>query len=444
MCPYLTPSRSSCTQQCSCRAKVMSDDKFRIFAMSSLWKDLGIINTLLPLWIALAMVTGVLLGYYVPSVKEALDKGQFADVSAPIAAGMIWMMYPVMCKIDYSPAQLKKLNVKYLGFSLLVNWVVAPLFMVALGWATLPDLLDFRSGLIIVGTARCIAMVFIWNELAGGDAQLCAILVFVNLVLQIALYGPLTYVYVRYLGNDRSMLMAIWPAIRSVLVFLGIPLAAGLITRVLAMNTIGPKRFAKVMRYVGPTSLIALLYVIVVMFACQGKAISQNIGPVFRVVVPLLIYFGVIFTAVMAVCWWKCVPYAQMVTHAFTAASNNFELAIAVAGSIYGTDSKQAMAATVGPLVEVPVLVTLVYVVRWLNSKWYFHKVSTCDKGCEDLREVVFTDEGEAIEFNDLHKYKQFKAVTVESGKQKNTAILVLLVPYDDIRELEIKLLKQD
>ena len=407
---------------------------FNDMMIREMFRDLGVINTLLPVWIAVSMAVGVILGYFVPQVREKLDHARFADVPVPILVGMIWMMFPVLCKIDYSPSQFKRTNWKYVAALLVVNWVIAPFLMIGLGWATLPDLLEFRVGVIIVGTARCIAMVMIWNELAGGDQQLCATLVLINLLLQIALYGPLVYVYGKYLGGYDDMKLAIWPAIRSVLVFLGIPMAAGFVTR------IGTKMlgiYDKTMKLIGPTSLLALLYVIIVLFALQGHAIVDNIGPVFRVVVPLLIYFLVLFTAVVLGCRHYCVPYPQMVTQAFTAASNNFELAIAVAGSIFGVDSKEAMAATVGPLVEVPVLVTLVYAIRWVNQTWYYKKINKC-QGC-DLQQVVLVHDLDAEEFNDKHKYRRFRAVT-SALPDKNEPIVVL--EKLNFRELELKLMK--
>lgn len=405
-----------------------------IATIREMFRDLGVINTLLPLWIAISMVVGVLLGYFVPAVKQKLDHAHFADVPIPIAVGMIWMMFPVLCKVDYSPKQFKHLNWRYVAALLVVNWVVAPFFMIALGWATLPDMMEFRVGVIIVGTARCIAMVLIWNELAGGDQQLCATLVVINLLLQIALYGPLVYVYSKYLGGYDDMKLAIWPSIRSVLVFLGIPLAAGFLTRTV-IRKLGV--YDRVMKVLGPTSLLALLYVIIVMFALQGHAIIDNIGPVFRVVVPLLIYFLVLFTAVVIGCRHFCVPYPQMVTQAFTAASNNFELAIAVAGSIFGVDSKEAMAATVGPLVEVPVLVTLVYAIKWVNKTWYYKKINKC-QGC-DLQQVVLVSDDDAEEFNEKHKYRRFRAVTSALPDKCEPIVVLEKLKF---RDLETKLMK--
>jgi arsenical-resistance protein len=400
-------------------------------------KSLGFIDKYLPIWIGLSMIIGVLLGVYVPSAKEAFESGKFADVSGPIAAGMIWMIYPVMCKIRYETVFEKGMG-KHILISLVINWIIAPLFMVALGWATLPDLADYRSGLILVGTARCIAMVLIWNDLADGSIEYCAIIVAINSVLQILLYGPLSFVYVKYLGGG-TMNILIWPVVRSVLVFLGIPLAAGFVTRAVGIKAFGDYRYKRFLNAIGPTSLLALLYVIIVMFASQGKQIVDNIGTVFRVVVPLVIYFGGMFSGVLLLCQILCIPYPIMVTQCFTAASNNFELAIAVASSVYGVDSKEAMTATIGPLVEVPVLVALVYVVRYINKYWYSGKIKSCVNEKCTLDQIVFAcvrnagrSQMASAFFNDIHGYKRFKAVSAGSNPAENI--------HDEIKPILTKL----
>lgn len=333
---------------------------------------LSLIDTFLPLWIIICMVGGVLIGYYVPSVETVLDAAQLAEVSLPIAIGLLVMMYPVFCRIKY-----EELGTLFKGrfmrgqilFSLVVNWIIAPLFMVALAWMTLPDLPDYRSGVILVGVARCIAMVLIWNQLAGGNQEFCAVTVAVNSLLQIVLYGPLSYFYVVIVGKGTAFQIDMWVICRSVLIYMGIPLLAGFLTRlILHRYEWYHKKFVPA---VGKLSLLALLYVIVVMFALQGQEIVNDIGNVLRAAVPLIIYFVAVFMGVLAWCLATKVPYDITVPQCFTAASNNFELAIAVAVGTYGVKSKEALAATIGPLVEVPMLLFLVYVIKYARGRWY-------------------------------------------------------------------------
>lgn len=333
---------------------------------------LSLIDTLLPLWIILCMVGGVLIGYYVPNVETVLDAAKFADVSLPIAIGLLVMMYPVFCRIKYEElGELFKgrFMKSQIIFSIVVNWMVAPLLMVALAWMTLPDLPDYRSGVILVGVARCIAMVLIWNQLAGGNQEFCAVTVAINSLLQIVLYGPLAYFYVVIVGKGTTFQIDMWVIVRSVLIYMGIPLLAGFLTRwILRRYEWYHKTFVPA---VGKLSLLALLYVIVVMFALQGHEIVNDIGNVLRTAVPLILYFIIVFMGVLMWCLTTKVPYDIAVPQCFTAASNNFELAIAVAVGTYGVKSKEALAATIGPLIEVPMLLLLVYVIKYVRSRWY-------------------------------------------------------------------------
>ncbi|CAO3568945.1 unnamed protein product [Mortierella alpina] len=333
---------------------------------------LSLIDTLLPVWIILCMVGGVLIGYYVPNVESVLDAAQFAGVSLPIAIGLLIMMYPVFCRIKY-----EELGALFQGrfmrnqviFSLVVNWILAPLLMVALAWMTLPDLQEYRSGVILVGVARCIAMVLIWNQLADGNQEFCAVTVAINSILQIVLYGPLAYFYVVIVGQGTSFQIDMWIIFRSVLIYMGIPLAAGFLTRLsLYRFEWYNKTFVPA---VGKLSLLALCYVIVVMFALQGREIVGDIGNVLRTAVPLILYFLVVFFGVLVWCVARKVPYEITVPQCFTAASNNFELAIAVAVGTYGVKSKEALAATIGPLIEVPMLLLLVYVIKYVRGRYY-------------------------------------------------------------------------
>ncbi|EFA79047.1 predicted protein [Heterostelium album PN500] len=354
-------------------------------------KGLSLVDKLLPLWILLFMTAGILIGYYVPSVEDAFSRSTLASVSLPIAVGLLLMMYPVFCRIHYEKLASKFVKdrsffIRQIGVSLVVNWIVAPLVMVAIAWATLPDLVHYRSGVILVGVARCIAMVLIWNHLAKGNDEFCALVVAINSVIQMFFYGPLSYFFVVILGGGSNIHINMWTVIRSVLIYMGIPLVAGILTR------FSFKRFAWYERYylpeVGRMSLLALLYVIIVMFAIQGRQIIDNIGEVIRTSVPLLIYFMVMFTSIFVYCYKTQVPYEIAVPQSFTAASNNFELAIAVAVGTYGIQSKEALAATIGPLIEVPVLVALVYVALFIQKRWY-HKIKKSSENGNQLEETV-------------------------------------------------------
>ncbi|GAM17274.1 hypothetical protein SAMD00019534_004490, partial [Acytostelium subglobosum LB1] len=376
-------------------------------------KGLSLIDKLLPVWILLFMVAGILIGYYVPAVEEAFSKSTLASVSLPIAVGLLLMMYPVFCRIQYEKLMRqvlfkdRKFMLHQVGVSLLVNWLIAPLIMVAIAWATLPDLMHYRSGVILVGVARCIAMVLIWNRLAHGNEEFCALIVAVNSILQMLLYGPLSYFYVIILGRGDNLDINMWTVVRSVLIYMGIPLAAGFLTR-LAL-----KRYSWYEKYylpiVGRMSLLALLYVIIVMFAFQGRQIIENIGEVVRTSVPLLIYFMVMFTSLFVYCYKTGVPYDIAVPQSFTAASNNFELAIAVAVSTYGIQSKEALAATIGPLIEVPVLVALVYVSLFIGKRWFNleSKSSTTDNGNQmEATNQLKSETEEVVEEQDGAKQK--------------------------------------
>lgn len=351
------------------------DDVVEEKSAGSIVKKLSFLDRYLVVWVLGAMILGVLLGYFVPGVAEAWSGLEIDSVSLPIAFGLWFMMYPVLCKVRYGlmgAILFQKKTRRLLYGSICLNWVVGPALMTGLAWATLPDLPEYREGVIMIGLARCIAMVLIWNVLAEGDNELCAIMVAVNSILQIVLYAPLAIFYLEVVSGGAGLDVSFWDIAKSVLIFLGIPLVAAIITRYTLLWLVGPERYeSRFLRYIGPVALIALLYTIVVLFSSQATNIIENIGDVFRVAVPLLLYFAIMFfTAV----WWslftKC-PYPASATQAFTAASNNFELAIAVAVATFGVTSPQALSATVGPLIEVPVLLALVYVILWLRPKWW-------------------------------------------------------------------------
>ncbi|TGO64237.1 hypothetical protein BCON_0008g00850 [Botryotinia convoluta] len=341
---------------------------------TSLFKSLGWLDRLLALWIFLAMAIGILLGNFVPNVGTALQKGEFVGVSVPIAVCLLAMMYPILCKVKFETLHLvfqKKDIWVQIGFSLVVNWIVAPLLMLALAWAFLPDKEELRSGLILVGIARCIAMVLIWTGLAGGSTSYCAILVAINSLLQMVLFAPLSVLFISVISGAEGPAEFSYSTIASsVAVFLGIPLAAAILTRFLLRRLTSPSWYDTVfLKYLSPLSLLGLLATILILFASQGQHVIQQIVSVVRVAAPLIVYFAIIFFLTLFVCARMGFGYKVATTQSFTAASNNFELAIAVAVATYGADSEQALAATVGPLIEVPVLLGLVYVVRWIGER---------------------------------------------------------------------------
>ncbi|KAL6925250.1 hypothetical protein ACHAPO_009057 [Fusarium lateritium] len=342
---------------------------------SSAFKALGWLDRLLALWILLAMIIGILLGNFVPSTGAALEKGKFVGVSVPIAIGLLVMMYPILCKVRYESLHevFSQRDVwKQILFSIFINWIVAPFVMLGLAWAFLPDKPELRVGLILVGLARCIAMVLIWNGLAGGDNEYCAILVAINSILQMALYAPMAIFFISIISGEEGHLEVSYSTVAtSVAVFLGIPLAAAIITRFCLRKLAGPEWYERVfIRIISPWSLIGLLYTILILFASQGHQVVHQIVSVVRVAAPLVVYFVVIFFATLLISRRLGFGYPLSTTQSFTAASNNFELAIAVAITGFGPSSDQALAATVGPLIEVPVLLGLVYLLRWISDRW--------------------------------------------------------------------------
>ncbi|PWY72424.1 putative arsenite efflux transporter ArsB [Aspergillus heteromorphus CBS 117.55] len=343
----------------------------------SAFHQLGLLDRFLALWIFLAMAVGILLGNFVPSTSTALQRGKFVGVSVPIAIGLLVMMYPILCKVRYETLHRsfreRGLWVQ-VAFSVGVNWVVAPLVMLGLAWAFLPDERGLREGLILVGIARCIAMVLVWTGLAGGDSEYCAILVAINSILQMVLFAPIAILFIRVIGGaDHGLTIEYSLAAKSVGVFLGIPLGAAIVTRFCLRALVSDDWYDKhFLKWVSPLSLIGLLFTILVLFASQGRHVVHQIVSVIRVAAPLIVYFFVIFSLTLAVTRYLGFGYKLSCTQSFTAASNNFELAIAVAIATFGVDSDQALAATVGPLIEVPVLLGLVYAVKFLarRRKW--------------------------------------------------------------------------
>ncbi|KAK7186983.1 Arsenical-resistance protein Acr3-like protein 2 [Paraphaeosphaeria sporulosa] len=349
-------------------------------------RGLSFLDRFLVIWIILAMAIGIVLGNTVDSVGPALQKGEFVGVSIPIgerpSASASWDPARGRRSQGFGRNALQRFESLHLllnsralwiqiGISFVLNWIVAPLFMVGLAWAFLPDRQDLREGLIFVGIARCIAMVLIWTDLAKGDGDYCAVLVAFNSILQIVLFAPFAVFYVQVVSHGQKTDVSYEKVAQSVGVFLGIPLGAAVLTRLLLRGLIGEDRYQRrFIRYIAPFSLIGLLYTIIVLFASQGAHVVRQITDVLRVCAPLLVYFLVIFSSTVWFCWKMGFGYKISCTQSFTAASNNFELAIAVVVAVYGAGSGQALASTVGPLIEVPVLVALVYVLKWLRARW--------------------------------------------------------------------------
>ncbi|MEQ9335993.1 MAG: ACR3 family arsenite efflux transporter, partial [Miltoncostaeaceae bacterium] len=332
---------------------------------------LSALDRFLPLWIALAMAGGLALGSLVPGIDSALDRLRVGTISLPIALGLLLMMYPVLARVRYEELGRLRGERRLLAASLVLNWLVGPALMFALAWAFLADHPEYRTGLIIVGLARCIAMVLIWSDLACADREATAVMVAINSLIQVVAYSLLGWFYLTalpgWLGLDSQGLdVSIWEVARTVLIFLGIPLLAGYLTRVWGVRAKGREWYEqRFLPRIGPLALCALLFTIVMLFALQGDAITSQPWDVALIAVPLLAYFALMFGVSFAAGAALGFGYARTSSLAFTAASNNFELAIAVAVGVFGVTSGQALAGVVGPLVEVPVLVGLVYVALW-------------------------------------------------------------------------------
>jgi arsenite transporter len=344
---------------------------------AGVFQRLSMLDRFLPLWIFAAMAVGVILGAVAPGIKDVFNALSIGTVSLPIAVGLLWMMYPVLAKVKYEELGKVAQAWEQFSVSLVLNWIIGPVIMFVLAWVFLPDLPHFRTGLIIVGLARCIAMVLIWNMLAGGDSEYCAVLVALNSIFQIVMYSPLAYFFLAVLpgwfgmqGTVVNIEMA--DIAKSVFIFLGIPLAAGIITRFYFLRTRGNEWYeTKLMPRLGPTALIGLLFTIVVMFSMQGDKILAAPLDVLRVAIPLFVYFIIMFFVSFGLSLWRKFPYELAATQSFTAASNNFELAIAVAVGTFTIASQEALAAVIGPLIEVPVLIGLVYVSLWIKQVWF-------------------------------------------------------------------------
>ncbi len=347
---------------------------------------LSTLDRFLPVWIGVAMVSGLLLGRWVTGLDDALAAVEVGSVSLPIAIGLLVMMYPVLAKVRYDELGHITGDRRLLATSIVLNWLLGPALMFALAWLLLPDLPEYRTGLIIVGLARCIAMVLIWNDLACGDREAAAILVAINSVFQIVAFAGLGWFYLEllpgWLGLDdgtggAGLDVSVWEIAKSVLVFLGIPLLAGFLTRTMGERAKGREWYeSRFLPRIGPAALYGLLFTIVILFALQGDTITSRPLDVVRIALPLLAYFAIMWGGSMLLTKALGFDYQRATAVSFTAAGNNFELAIAVAIGVFGVTSGQALAGVVGPLIEVPALVALVYVSLWAR-RFYQDRTTT-------------------------------------------------------------------
>ncbi len=336
---------------------------------------LSTVDRFLPLWIGLAMVAGLLLGRLIPGLADGLSAVSIHGTSLPIAIGLLLMMYPVLAKVRYREIGHITADRRMIAVSLILNWIVGPAVMFALAWLLLPDLPAYRTGVILVGLARCIAMVLIWTDLACGDGEMAAVLVALNAVFQVLAYAGLGVFYLNVLPAwlhlpTQSLHVSFAAIAVTVVVFLGVPLVAGFLTRTFGERARGQEWYeSKLLPRIAPIALYGLLFTVVILFALQGKTITSQPVNVARIALPLLVYFAVMWVGGFAVGRWLHLSYARTSALAFSAASNDFELAIAVAIGVFGATSGQALAGVVGPLIEVPVLLALVYVALWLR-RW--------------------------------------------------------------------------